>query len=798
MRISQSWLREWLPDLALDAQTLGERLTLAGLELDALESAAPACTHVVVARVLAVEPHPDADRLRVCQVDDGSGETFQVVCGAPNVSVDMHAPFARVGAELAGGIKIKAARLRGVESKGMLCSAAELGLAESSGGLLSLPVGAPVGEDIRAYLDLDDAVLDIDLTPNRADCLSIRGVAREVATLSAIPLLEPKIEAVEATIDDVFPVKVDAVHACPRYAGRVVRGIRAGAQAPLWLRERLRRAGVRSISAAVDITNYVMLELGQPMHAFDLSKLEQGICVRLAGADEQIQLIDGQKVTAQAGTLLIADGSGPLAIAGVMGGADSAVGEDTVDVFLESAYFAPDAISGRARSLGLHTESSHRFERGVDPQLQRAALERATHLLLQIAGGSPGPLVEVCTPDQLPQRQPIILRRERIPRLLGLEFEASQVRSILEGLGCKVRVGGDDWKVTPPSYRFDLSIEADLIEELARVRGYDQVPERRAAVYPAIAPREEGRVGMLRLRECLRALDYQEAITYSFIDADSAKLFAPEAEPIQLANPLSAELAVMRPSLWPGLVAALNYNRKRQQSRARLFESGLRFIRHSGSELKQQSMLAGAVYGSAQPEQWGLENRQVDFFDIKGDVEALLSRVGIRADYVADFHPALHPGQSARVVLGNRTIGWLGILHPKLEDKLGLGRKVGLFELETEVVTHGEVPHFTPLSRFPTLRRDLAVITQEAVVAGELVAAIKALEIAELRDVRLFDVYTGKGIDAGRKSLAFGLIFQGLSSSLTDDEVEAILSRIKDDLGRRFGVKTREEANGVD
>lgn len=790
MRISQSWLREWLPELALDAQALGERLTMAGLELDALEPAAPAFTNVVVGRVLEAVQHPEADRLRVCQVDDGSGTTFQVVCGAPNVKSGMLVPFARVGAELSGDLKIKAARLRGVESQGMLCSAAELGLAESSDGLLELPAEAPVGADVREYLDLDDSILEVDLTPNRADCLSMRGVAREASILCGAALHAPVFEPEEPSLEDAFDVSVEAAEGCPRYAGRVVRDMKAGTQTPLWMRERLRRAGVRSISAAVDVTNYVMLELGQPMHAFDLAKLKQGIRVRLADAGERLQLIDGQTVTLQQGTLVIADAERALAVAGVMGGADSAVSDETVDVFLESAYFEPTVISGRARSLGLHTDSSHRFERGVDPQLQLPALERATQLLVQIAGGSAGPVVEVCAPEHLPKREPIALRRPRIERVLGLEFDDAEVESILAGLGCEVEPTEEGWRVCPPSYRFDMAIEADLIEELARVRGYEAVPERRAALRPAISLRSEAKVAIERMREQLRARGYQEAITYSFIDEASAQLFAPEEEPIALANPLSAELAVMRPTLWAGLVSALNYNRNRQQIRGRLFETGLRFLRHDGV-LQQQAMVAGAAYGAALPEQWGETSRPLDFFDIKGDVEALLSRARLRPDFVAAEHPALHPGQSARVVVRGETIGWVGMLSPVVEGELGFEQPVGLFELDTTAICTGSVPSFEPLSRFPAMRRDLAIVVEESVPAQELRAAIEAMSIEEVREVQLFDVYTGKGVDKGEKSLAFGLIFQGFSSSLTDDGVESIINRVMEELRRRFGAKPR-------
>lgn len=792
MRISRSWLSEWLPELELDARSLGDRLTMAGLELDALESAAPPCSGVVVGRVVSVDQHPQADRLRICQVEDGSDTRYQVVCGAPNVVSGMLAPFARVGAELPGGLKIKKAKLRGVESMGMLCSAAELGLAESSDGLMGLPSDAPVGEDIRTYLELDDEILEIDLTPNRADCLSLQGVARESSLLTGSPFRSRTVDSVAVQCEDVFPIQVDAPEACPRYAGRVVRGVNAGARAPLWMRERLRRAGVRSISAPVDVTNYVMLELGQPMHAFDLGKLTQGIRVRMAEDGERLVLIDGQDVAVRAGTLLIADGAGPLAVAGIMGGAESAVSDATTDLFLESAYFDPQIISGRARTLGLHTESSHRFERGVDPSLQLIALERATELLVQIAGGTPGPVVEARCEAYLPRREAISLRRERIPHLLGLTFDDSRVESILTGLGCEVVAQEGGWRVVPPNHRFDLSIEADLIEELARVRGYDAIPERRATVRPAIKPRSEAQLATLRLRETLRMLDYQEAITYSFIGAEAASQFMPNAEPIALANPLSAELAVMRPSLWPGLVAALNHNRKRQQPRARLFETGLRFLRTT-DELVQQPMLAGVAYGPALPEQWGEKSRALDFFDVKGDVEALLMRAGVSAEYVPDEHPALHPGQSARVTIGGNSIGWVGMLHPELERALGLGLAVGLFELDLSSVERGRVASYAPLSRFPASRRDLAVIVAEDVHAGDVLQAIDDLGIPEIRETRLFDVYIGKGVEEGCKSLAFGLIFQGFSSSLTDDAVESILSRIMDELGGRFGARPRGE-----
>lgn len=791
MKFSDQWLREWV-NPPLGPEELGARLTMAGLELDGIEPAAPPFTGVVVGRVLSAEPHPDADKLRVCRVEDGEGEPKQVVCGAPNVHAGMLAPFARVGAELPGGLKIKRAKLRGVESLGMLCSAKELGLAETSEGLLALPADASVGQDIRAHLGLDDQILEVDLTPNRADCLSIAGIARETAALTGAALTVVSTAPVAAVTEDRLTVEVEAPAACPRYAGRIIRGIDPGARTPLWLQERLRRCGIRSLGPVVDVTNYVLIELGQPMHAFDLARLEGGLRVRMAAAGERLRLLDGQDVELKPDSLVIADQAGPLAIAGVMGGADSAVGEGTVDIFLESAHFSPDAIAGRARGYGLHTESSHRFERGVDPALQVAAIERATRLLLDIVGGRPGPVVDVVSPDHLPRPPVIVLRAGRIARLLEIELPAPEVERMLARLGCAVEAVELGWRVVPPSYRFDLRIEADLIEEVARIHGYDNIPSTTRAFRPAIAARPEARLPLARVRSLLVDRGYREVVTYSFVAPELETLVSPDAVPMRLANPISADLAVMRTTLWPGLIQTAQRNLNRQQRQVRIFESGLAFDTRGG-ELRQIPRLAGLACGPVLPEQWGSRERPIDFFDMKGDVEAILNLPGLaeRVSFEAAPHPALHPGQSAAIRLDGRPIGWLGMLHPGLERTLDLHAKVFLFDLDLAAIRQGTVAKFSEISKFPAIRRDLALVVDEAVTAHQVLASLRSLRLAELRDFVLFDVYTGEGVPSGRKSLALGLILQDLSRTLTDQEVEQSIRRVVEQLARDVGATLR-------
>jgi len=792
MKFSEQWLRGWVnPQVSRDE--LVARLSMAGLEVDSVTPVAGAFSGVVVGEILSTEPHPDADKLRVCQVSNGS-ETFQVVCGAPNARPGIRIPFAMLGAVLGEDFKIKKAKLRGVESFGMLCSAAELKISEENDGLLELPADAPLGQDIRTYLNLDDAGIEVDLTPNRGDCLSLAGLAREVGALYGVPVARPSITAVLPVHDEVRPVEVLAPQACPRYLGRVVRNVDLSRPTPAWMVERLRRSDVRAIDPAVDVTNYVMLELGQPMHAFDLAEIHGGIRVRMAEEGEKLVLLDGQEVGLRADTLVIADHQRALAIAGVMGGEHSGVATGTRDLFLESAFFDTIAIAGKARSYGLHTDASHRFERGVDWQLAREAMERATALLLEIVGGEPGPIVEVADQSSLPQVAPITLRAERIEQMLGLRMEAAEVERLLVALGLKVGGGAaGEWQVEVPSHRFDISLEVDLIEELGRLHGYDNLPVRYPQARLAPQARAEARGELPVLRRLLVARGYQEAITYSFIDPKLFELFTPGVEPLTLANPISADMAAMRASLWPGLAKALQYNLNRQQSRVRLFESGLRFVGQLG-DLKQEPVLAGAITGSRLPESWSHGRGAVDFYDAKADVEALLAAVGAADEYhfVGGEHPALHPGQTARIEREGRLVGFLGALHPELGKALGLDQPVFLFELVLAEIAAGRLPVFRELSRFPEVRRDLALIVNSETAAEAVLQAIREAAGEYLSDLRLFDVYQGKGIDPQRKSLAVGLTWQHPSRTLNDDEVNTTTQNILTSLEERFNATLRK------
>ncbi|MCP8349321.1 MULTISPECIES: phenylalanine--tRNA ligase subunit beta [Pseudomonas] len=791
MKFSEKWLRGWVnPQVSRDE--LVARLSMAGLEVDSVTPAAGQFSGIVVGEVLSTEQHPDADKLRVCQVSNGS-ETFQVVCGAPNVRPGLKIPFAMIGAELPGDFKIKKAKLRGVESNGMLCSAAELQISEENDGLLELAADAPVGQDIRVYLDLDDASIEVDLTPNRGDCLSLAGLAREVGALYGAPVTRPTVPAIAPGIDDVRPVDVLAPAACPRYLGRVIRNVDLSRPTPLWMVERLRRSDVRSIDAAVDITNYVMIELGQPLHAFDLAEINGGIRVRMAEEGEKLVLLDGQEVALRADTLVIADHDRALAIAGVMGGEHSGVAATTKDIFLESAFFEPISVAGKARSYGLHTDASHRYERGVDSQLAREAMERATGLLLDIVGGEAGPIIETVSPEHLPNIAPVTLRAERITQMLGMEMDSAEVEQLLNGLGLKTSGEAGQWQVEVPSHRFDISLEVDLIEELARLYGYNRLPVRYPQARLAPQARSEVRGELPALRRLLVARGYQEAITYSFIDPKQFELFNPGVEPLLLANPISSDMAAMRVSLWPGLVKALQHNLNRQQDRVRLFESGQRFVGQLG-DLKQQPMLAGVVCGSRLPEGWANGRDTIDFFDVKADVEAVLGFSGSLDDFtfVPGKHPALHPGQTARIERGGVEVGYLGALHPELVKTLGLDRTVYVFELVLADVVEGRLPKFHELSRFPEVRRDLALIAGRDVAASAVLDVIRENAGEWLTDLRLFDVYQGKGIDPDRKSLAVGLTWQHPSRTLNDDEVNATTQNILTSLEQRLNTTLRK------
>ncbi|WP_422776000.1 phenylalanine--tRNA ligase subunit beta [Pseudomonas mediterranea] len=792
MKFSEQWLRGWVsPQVSRDE--LVARLSMAGLEVDSVTLAAGEFSGVVVGEVLSTEQHPDADKLRVCQVSNG-GETFQVVCGAPNVRPGLKIPFAMIGAELPGDFKIKKAKLRGVESNGMLCSQAELQIGEGNDGLMELPADAPVGQDIREYLGLDDASIEVDLTPNRGDCLSLAGLAREVGALYDTPVTRPTVAPVPAAHDEVRSVEVLAPTACPRYLGRVIRNVDLSKPTPLWMVERLRRADVRSIDAAVDITNYVMLELGQPLHAFDLAEINGGIRVRMAEEGEKLVLLDGQEVTLRSDTLVIADHSRALAIAGVMGGEHSGVSTSTRDVFLESAFFDQIAVAGKARSYGLHTDASHRYERGVDWQLAREAMERATGLLLEITGGEAGPIIETVSEQHLPKIAPVTLRAQRISQMLGMDMDAAEVERLLSALGLNISAdGAGQWHVEVPSHRFDISLEVDLIEELARLYGYNRLPVRYPQARLAPQAKAEARSDLPELRRLLVARGYQEAITYSFIDPRQFELFNPGVEPLLLANPISNDMAAMRSSLWPGLVKSLQHNLNRQQDRVRLFESGLRFVGQLDG-LKQEPMLAGVVCGSRLPEGWAQGRDVVDFFDVKADVEAVLGFAGALDSFtfVPGKHPALHPGQTARIERDGREVGYIGAIHPELSKTLGLDRPVFVFELVLAEVALGKMPKFQELSRFPEVRRDLALLADRDVASSAVLDVIRENAGEWLTDLRLFDVYQGKGIDPHRKSLAVGLTWQHPSRTLNDDEVNTATQNILTSLENRLNATLRK------
>ncbi|MFZ5558816.1 MAG: phenylalanine--tRNA ligase subunit beta [Pseudomonadota bacterium] len=783
MKFSENWLRTFV-DPPLTSAELAEALTMAGLEVEALEPAAAPFSGVVVGEVLAVDKHPSADRLSVCRVEVGQGEPLTVVCGAPNVRAGMKAPCALVGAVLPQAT-IRETQVRGVASRGMLCSAAELGLAEDGAGLLVLPAELAAGTDLREALDLDDQLLTLKLTPNRGDCLSVCGVAREVAAITATSLRLPDIAPVAPAVKDTLGVEVQAPEACPRYCGRVVRGVNPRAPTPAWMARRLARSGVRAINAVVDVTNYVMLELGQPMHAFDLARIDSAVQVRPGREGERLELLNEQTVDV-AGMLVIADAGGPLALAGIMGGAASAVGDATADVFLESAFFAPAAVAGRSFALGFGSDSLHRFERGVDYAATRLAMERATELLVGVCGGRPGPITEV--QGTLPRREPIQLRVARASRVLGVSLDSAKVSALLRRLQFGFVDERDVFYVTPHSYRFDIQIEEDLIEELARLHGYDRIPATRPAVDLAMRVRPERERALPEIRRLLLARDYQEVINYAFVDAGLERELLENREPIRLVNPLASTMTVMRSSLAGGLLECLRSNQKRQQTRVRLFEIGCCFVRRDGV-LVQPERLGGLAYGSAEPEQWGNSPRNVDFFDVKGDLEALVWP--LRLDAVRDTHPALHPGRAARLELDGQPAGWLGELHPRWQQALDFPKVPVLFELETAALRHVPLPAAEPVSRLPVVRRDIAVVVDEQVSAEDLRRALAGLGLARVVEVGLFDVYRGPGLPPGKKSLAFRVLLQDTEKTLTDQEVEEVMGDLVRVLERDFSAKLR-------
>jgi phenylalanyl-tRNA synthetase beta chain len=796
MIISESWLREWV-DSEFSTEELVARLTMAGLEVDGTAAVAREFTGIAVAEVKAVEQHPNADKLKVCAVFDGEND-YQVVCGAPNVCAGMKVPLASVGAVIHSDgekpFKIKKAKLRGVESNGMLCSAEELGLEESSDGLLALPADAPVGEDVRTYLSLDDTSIELDLTPNRGDCLGMRGVAREVGVISRKDVCEPAESAVEITHQEEFPIKITAADACPRYLGRVIRDINLDAESPLWMQEKLRRSGLRSIDPIVDVTNYVLMELGQPMHAFDYAKLGGYIDVRMAKEGEKITLLDGKEVALNAETLVIADADKPVAMAGIMGGLATAVTDSTKDVFLECAFFAPLAIAGRARGYGMHTDASHRYERGVDFNLQHRAVERATELLLEIVGGEPGPITEVT--GTLPSGQQVTLRHNSIVKDLGVHIEADQVQDILQRLGFSItQSSSESVTVDVPSYRFDVSIEADLIEELARIYGYDNIPQS-AGLSPQRFPRSSERsLSLNRVREHLVTLGYQEIISYSFVDPMLSELVTgSKAQTVPLQNPISEEMGVMRTSLLPGLLSSYQHNANRQHERVRFFETGLVF-QQSDSGLRQLAKLGGLIAGEKMPQNWNNSNELVDFFDLKGDVEVLAELGGTSGhfQFQSASEPGYHPGQCAQLKdAEGAVIGVLGALHPAIQRKLELDAAVFVFELDLSALQQAQIPNARALSKFPEVHRDLAIVIDETVSADSISALMRENAGEFLSELRIFDVYQGDAITKGQKSVALGLTWQHRSRNLTDEEVSIIISKCVNALQQQFNANLRK------
>ena len=778
MKISENWLRTWV-NPAIDSDTLSDQLTMLGLEVDDLSPAAKPFTGVVVGEVLTVEQHPDADRLRVTTVNIGAAEPLQIVCGAPNVRVGMKAPVATIGAVLPGDFKIKKGKLRGIESQGMLCGASEIDLEDKIDGLLELPADAPVGVNIREYLELDDNVIDISITPNRGDCFSIRGIAREIGVINQLPVTAPEIKEVAATIADEKQVVVDTA-GCPRYLGRVIKNVNTKAPTPVWMERALARAGIRQHSILVDITNYVLMELGQPLHAFDGGKVEGAVRVRQATANEKLVLLNEQEVELQDNVMVIADDNKALAIAGIMGGLSSSVTDETTEIFLESAFFDQLHIAGRARSFGLHTDASQRYERGVDFELPLIAMHRASQLISELAGGEFGPITVAEKPELLPKREAIELNQAQVDQLLGYKVESDFITDALTRLGCAVTVKAQgEWTVVPPSHRFDMAIYQDLIEEVARIHGYDNIQISLPVIEAKLAKYQD-QFELAQLRQTAVTLGYQEAISFSFADLKLEKQLNPQVNPLALANPISSDLAVMRSTLLSSLIPCVQHNINRQQSRVRFFELGLRFDYQDAAsihDLKQIPTIALIAVGAKTQESWHGKPQPMDFFDFKGDVEEILTAARVKADFVRSERSWLHPGQSAEIMVDGQSVGYLGRLHPSLEADLDLGL-TWVAELDQAAVLQTYVSNFTELSRFPSVRRDIALLINDKINVSEIQQLIEKTGGELLDSTWLFDVYTGQGVEEGKRSLAFAILWQHPSRTLEDAEIKSGMDKI--------------------
>mgnify|MGYP006145295019 FL=1 len=795
MKFSESWLREWV-NPAVSREALSHQITMAGLEVDGVDAVAAEFNGVVVGEVVECGQHPDADKLRVTKVSVGSGELIDIVCGAPNCRQGLKVAVAMVGAVLPGDFKIKKAKLRGMPSEGMLCSYSELGIDIDSDGIIELPLDAPLGKDLREYLQLDDAVIEVDLTANRADCLGMVGLAREVGVLNRAAVTEPQWQAVTPSTDAKVAINVKETAACPRYLGRVVKNVNVKAATPLWMQEKLRRSGIRSIDPIVDITNFVLVEFGQPMHAFDLAKLTGDIQVRLGNGEEKITLLDGSEVTIPNDTLVIADDARPLALAGVFGGEYSGVSDTTQDILLECAFFAPLAIMGKSRRLGLHTDSSHRFERGVDPEMQHKVMDRATRLVLDICGGEAGPVVEAKSDADLPKPAQILLRRSKLDKILGHHVPDSDVVEILERLGFSVVAGEGSWQVTTATYRFDMAIEEDLIEEVARIYGYNNIPNVAPVASLRMSDHKETDLSLKRVRSLLVARGFQEAVTYSFVDPKLQNLVHPGEQAMVLPNPISSEMSAMRLSMFTGLLTAVGYNQSRQQGRVRLFETGLRFVPdiHAESGVRQQAMLGCVITGLQNDEHWSMESKTVDFFDLKGDLEAIIGLTVSASEFSfrVATHSALHPGQCAEILRNDRVIGHIGAIHPSLEKPFGLNGKTIVFELELDALLHTSLPLAQAVSKFPANRRDIAVVVDESVSAGDVMKLIRKVGENQLVGINLFDVYLGKGVEPGKKSLAIALTLQDTTRTLEEKEIAETVDSVVSALKTEFNASLRD------
>jgi phenylalanyl-tRNA synthetase beta chain len=791
MRVSENWLREWA-NPAKDINELAEILTMAGLEVDSIDPVAASFDKVIVAQVLETKPHPDANKLNICIVDTGT-ENLQIVCGASNVRAGLKVALAQIGANLPNGLKIKEAKLRGVLSQGMLCSATELGMAEASEGIMELEQNAPLGEDFRAYFALNDCILDIELTPNRADCLSILGIAREASALTQTPLQFKPIQSVEVSISETKNIEVKEPEACPRYCARIIQSIDPLAQTPLWMKERLRRSGIRVIHPVVDILNYVMIELGQPMHAFDASKLQGDISVRYAKERESLELLDGQTIELKPNELIISDEKQALALAGIMGGIYSSVQENTSAILLESAFFNPATIAGVGRRHGLCTDASQRFERGVDSQLQIQALERASMLIAEITRGIAGPITEVVNKDQLPNHPPINFSHEKVRQLIGIEISSEKMQNYLVGLGMSLSKNSTNWLVTAPSHRFDIHLEVDLIEEIVRLYGYDRIPGNK--MHTVLEPGSLNPLESLSMKasQFFAAKNYQEAISYSFVDPKLQAELHPNTDTLNLVNPISSELSQMRISLWPGLLASMVHNAYRQQTVIKLFECGVVFEKCNG-ELEEHAVIAGLSVGEKGTMNWAEQRGKFDFYDVKGDLQSLFSSLKLEdVAFIADSHPALHPGKSAKILIAGKEAGWCGVIHPRINDALDIQDEIILFELKLQSCLNPKRASYKPLSKFPQIRRDLSLLVDEDISVAQIEELVRnTIKNKWLRSFDVFDLYQSASLPKGKKSLAIALTLQENTRTLTDNEINDVIDAILKELNNKLSIILRE------